>query len=142
MKRLTINLSLKYIWVECKKNKSLVWYINQLTINKCMLLQNIKFKYLHFVFDPCMSVWWWLYCWFYYHIERLIGRLIIWILFDNKYFVRNQMNILLIFEVGWLFVTCKMVVWLLLSMCVNFSRWSKNGVWWLGFKKYYNLFAK
>ena len=51
--------------------------------------RNIEMDYLHLGFDISMIAQLWIYCKFYYYIDWSNGNLIVWWLFENRYFVAN-----------------------------------------------------
>ena len=82
--------------------------------------QRIKLYYLHFISDICMIYLRLMYRRLYYYVDQFNGRSTVWWWFKYWYFVRWILKLLLVVEVDWLLLTCKMVYTLLLSMLTEF----------------------
>ena len=124
-----------YIRIECNKNKSLVQYIDRLTIKTINMIPE-RFKLSAYILVM-------VFVWsidneyivdFITFVDRLSRRLAVKWLIKNWDFVQRRLKIFLIVEVNQLLVTWKTVYRLMLSMWADFSSWAKTVGWWKDLK--------
>ena len=104
--------------------------------------RNIEVYYLHFVFYLHMIYRQWIYCYFYYYVDRSNNSLIIWCFFNNWDFVQHKLKLSTIVEINRLLVNWKTVYMLLLNTWSKFLSWAKKSGCWKAKKKVPQLCTK